>query len=106
MQNVIEQVKYCWDKIMNKIIIGILLLNLITMIVYGVDKQKAIRGSWRVPEKTLIGLAVFGGSIGAFIGMHLFHHKTKKPKFYIGIPVILVLQAAVAVWYFTAGRHI
>lgn len=85
---------------MDKFVMGILILNGITFVIYGVDKQRAIRGKWRVPERTLIGLAVFGGSIGAILGMHLFHHKTKKPKFYIGVPVIFVLQVVAAVWFF------
>lgn len=85
---------------MDKIAVGILLINGIAFFVYGMDKQRAVRGKWRVPEKTLLGLAVLGGSLGALFGMHLFHHKTKKPKFYIGIPVILVLQVLTAAGYF------
>lgn len=90
---------------MDKFAMGILILNGITFAIYGVDKQRAIKGKWRVPEKTLIGLAVFGGSIGAFFGMHLFHHKTKKPKFYISIPVIFLLQVVAAVWYLFYIHH-
>lgn len=90
---------------MDKFAMGILILNGITFAIYGVDKQRAIRGKWRVPEKTLIGLAVFGGSIGAILGMHLFHHKTKKLKFYIGIPVIFLLQVVAAVWYLFCIHH-
>ena len=57
-----------------------------------IDKQKARRGAWRIPEATLMGVAVLGGSIGAIAGMHLFRHKTKHPKFYIGLPCILAAQ--------------
>lgn len=66
------------------------------------DKQKARRGAWRIPEATLIGIALFGGSIGALIGMYSFRHKTKHPQFTIGIPVILILQitGVIAVYLF------
>lgn len=57
-----------------------------------IDKQKARRGAWRIPEATLMGVAVLGGSIGAIAGMRLFRHKTKHPKFYIGLPCILAAQ--------------
>lgn len=57
-----------------------------------VDKIKAKRNLWRIPEATLIGVAAIGGSIGAIAGMNLFRHKTKHAKFYIGLPVILALQ--------------
>jgi uncharacterized membrane protein YsdA (DUF1294 family) len=72
-------------------------INLLAFVMYGIDKRKAIKGARRIPEKTLILLAVLGGAIGAFIGMHVFHHKTKKPKFFIGVPVILVVQIALTV---------
>ena len=57
-----------------------------------VDKYKAKRNLWRIPEATLMGVAAIGGSIGTIAGMNLFRHKTKHPKFYIGLPVILALQ--------------
>lgn len=73
-------------------------VNVITFLLYGLDKQKAIRRKWRIPESVLLTAAAIGGSAGAFFGMRLFRHKTKKAKFYIGIPVLLVLQAvAIAV---------
>ena len=68
------------------------LINITTLIVYGIDKNRAKREKYRISEKTLIILAAVGGSIGAAAGMRIFHHKTKKPKFFIGIPVILILQ--------------
>lgn len=67
-------------------------INIITFMVYGIDKEKAKRKMWRIPEATLLGLAVIGGSVGAYAGMQLFRHKTKHPKFTIGVPVIFVLQ--------------
>ena len=71
----------------------LIVINAITFLMYGIDKRKARKNQWRIPEKTLIFLAVLGGSPGALIGMYTFHHKTKKLKFQIGIPFILVVQA-------------
>lgn len=73
-------------------------LNGITFIIYGADKRKAEKHQWRVPEANLIGLAIAGGSIGAFFAMKVFHHKTKHAKFYIGVPVIFFLQIALAAY--------
>ena len=73
-------------------------INIITFIIYGIDKNRARRGAWRIPEKTLIGLAAAGGSIGALAGMSFFHHKTRKPLFKFGIPAILIVEAAVITW--------
>ena len=83
-----------------KLIIAVylILINLITFIVYGVDKSLAIKHKWRISEATLIMLAVIGGSIGAFLGMQVFRHKTKHMKFVIGVPVIIVLQVAIALF--------
>ncbi len=81
------------------IIIGYLLLaNVVTFITYGIDKYKAKKGKWRISEATLLLMAVFGGSIGAWLGMKAFHHKTMHKKFYIGVPAIIILQIAFAVW--------
>lgn len=82
-----------------QIITGCLLLvNVVTFMIYGIDKHKAIKGKWRIPEATLLLMAVFGGSIGAWLGMRIFHHKTMHKKFYIGVPTITILQIALAVW--------
>ena len=83
-----------------KLIIAVylILINLITFVVYGVDKSLAIKHKWRISEATLIMLAVIGGSIGAFLGMQVFRHKTKHMKFVIGVPVIIVLQVAIALF--------
>ena len=77
---------------MRNIIIYVFVVNVIAFLMYGLDKVKAKRLQWRIPESTLLGVAVIGGSIGAFLGMQIFHHKTKKPKFYIGVPAIFILQ--------------
>ncbi len=73
-------------------------INLAAFCMYGADKKRAVRNQWRISEKTLLGIAVLGGGPGSLLGMKVFHHKTKKLKFYFGIPVILILEAAAAVW--------
>lgn len=79
----------------------LVVINIVTFIVFGLDKAKAKNHSWRVPERTLFILAIIGGSIGAIIGMHTFRHKTRKWYFAIGMPVILIVQLAAA-WAFGA----
>ena len=77
-----------------RMIIGLYILgvNLLGLIVFFTDKQKAKRQSWRTPEATLFTVAIFGGSLGCLLGMYMFRHKTKKPLFFIGIPAILIIQ--------------
>ena len=77
-------------------------INVVTFCLYGIDKRKARRNRWRIPEDMLIILAVLGGSIGAWLGMSAWHHKTQHAKFKYGIPLILLAQltAAVAIWYY------
>ncbi len=74
-------------------------INVLTFLIYGVDKWKAKRDKWRIPEDTLIWLAVAGGSVGALLGMHLFRHKTRHRKFLIGIPVILLVQVVLLYFF-------
>ena len=69
----------------------LLIINIITFIIYGIDKYKSIKHKYRISEATLIILAIIGGTIGAFFGMIVFHHKTKKKKFTILIPIIMLL---------------
>lgn len=76
----------------------LVLINAVGLLIMLIDKKKARRGAWRIPERTLMWVALLGGSIGVTAGMYLFRHKTKHPKFYIGLPVILILQAALAAW--------
>jgi len=73
---------------------GILVLvNLAAFILMGVDKRRAIKGSWRIPERTLLAVCGAFAAAGGLIGMHVFHHKTRTPRFSLGVPVMLVLQA-------------
>lgn len=83
---------------MKYVAIYLLIVNALGFLLMLIDKQKAKRNLWRIPEATLMGVAAIGGSIGSLLGMYTFRHKTKHPKFTIGIPVILVLQIALAVW--------
>ena len=71
-------------------------VNTVAFIVYGIDKYRARNGKWRIPEATLLMLAVVGGSVGAWRGMKAWHHKTRHRKFRYGVPVILLLQIVVA----------
>ena len=79
----------------SSLILYLIIINVITFVIFGVDKYKAIRQEWRIRESTLLGLALIGGSIGGWLAMYIFHHKTKKVKFFVGIPVILVIQIVV-----------
>ena len=69
----------------------LIIINIITFIIYGIDKEKSKKNKYRISEKTLIILALIGGSLGALLGMYTFHHKTKKKKFTILIPLILII---------------
>ena len=83
------------------ILIYLLAVNTVTFIVYGIDKYKAKHAKWRISEATLLLLVVVGGSIGAWCGMKVWNHKTMHKKFKYGVPVIFLLQLALAVWIIT-----
>ena len=72
----------------------LIFINIVTFLVYGIDKWKAKQGSWRISEATLLMLAVIGGTIGALLGMQVWHHKTMHLKFKYGLPLILLAQIA------------
>ena len=76
-------------------------INVITFAAFGLDKRKAKKRKFRIRESVLLGLALIGGSLGAMAGMFLFHHKTRKPAFRIGIPVLFLLQGVI--WILIAG---
>ena len=78
----------------------ILGINVILFIIYGIDKLKAKKGKWRIPENTLLLLAIIGGSIGAWLGIKVWHHKTLHKKFKYGIPLIVIAQIAIVVYIF------
>lgn len=75
----------------------LLLLNAAAFAAMGADKRKAIRGDYRIPERTLFLLSFIGGSLGAYTGMYCFRHKTRHKKFVIGMPLILIFHLAVYV---------
>ncbi len=85
---------------MKYVVIYLIIINLITCILYGVDKLKAMAGGRRTPEKVLLGWTFVGGSLGALIGMQLFRHKTRHLKFQICVPLFLVLHIASAVFLY------
>ena len=78
----------------------ILGINVIVFIIYGIDKLKAKKRKWRIPENTLLLLAIIGGSIGAWLGIKVWHHKTLHKKFKYGIPLIVIAQIAIVVYIF------
>lgn len=79
------------------ILIWLIVWNLAAFFAMGIDKHRAKRDAWRIRERTLFLLAVLGGSVGAIVGMQLFHHKTRHWYFKFGMPAILLLQLAAAV---------
>lgn len=76
----------------------IVLSNLAAFLAYGIDKKRAREHKWRIPERRLFMLALIGGSAGALAGMYLFRHKTRKPRFVIGVPVILAVQLLLTIY--------
>lgn len=81
------------------ILIYLILLNLTGFSIMGIDKRRARKHMWRISEKALFLTAVLGGSVGALAGMYTFRHKTKHWYFVIGMPLILILQAGIAVYF-------
>ena len=86
---------------MNIILYYLLAVNIATFLLYGVDKYKAKKNKWRISEATLRTMAAIGGSIGAWTGMRLWHHKTMHKKFKYGIPVIIIMQIALVTYLHT-----
>ena len=84
---------------MRDLVIYLIGINVLTFLIYGIDKWKARKGKWRIPEDTLIWLAIAGGSIGALLCMYIFRHKTQHRKFTLGVPAILLVQAALAYYF-------
>ena len=76
----------------------LLAINALSFILFGLDKYKAKKGKWRISEATLLLMAVIGGSIGAWVGMRIWHHKTMHKKFKYGIPIIIILQVCLVVY--------
>lgn len=88
---------------MNSILLFFIIgINVITFVVYGIDKLKAKKGKWRIPEATLLLLAIVGGSMGAWCGMKVWQHKTLHKKFKYGIPLILIVQIGLCLYSWLA----
>ena len=85
-------------EMMHIILYYLLAVNIATFLLYGIDKYKAKKGRWRISEATLLLMAVIGGSIGAWVGMRIWHHKTMHKKFKYGIPIIIILQVALVAY--------
>ena len=85
--------------ILHIVAIYLAIINVVTFFTYGLDKLKARKAMWRIRETSLLLLAVLGGSIGAWLGMKVWHHKTQHKKFKYGIPAIMVIQLALAVFF-------
>ena len=80
-------------------LIYLAVINVVTFFMYGIDKWKAKKSKWRIREAALLGLAVLGGSIGAWLGMKVWHHKTQHKKFKYGVPAIIIIQLALIVYF-------
>ena len=87
-------------KLVYIIIIYLILINITGFAVMGIDKWKARKQAWRIPEKTLFLISILGGSIGIIAGMYTFHHKTKHWYFVIGMPLILIVQVAASCYIY------
>ena len=86
--------------ILHIVLIYLVIINVVTFFMYGIDKLKAKKSKWRIRETALLGLAVLGGSIGAWLGMKVWHHKTLHEKFRYGVPAIIIIQLLI-ISYFT-----
>ena len=86
-------------KHLHVVLIYLAVINVVTFFMYGIDKWKAKKSKWRIRETALLGLAVLGGSIGAWLGMKVWHHKTQHKKFRYGVPAIIIIQLALIVYF-------
>lgn len=84
---------------MNALICYIVVINLVSFMMFGIDKYKARRGQWRISEATLLAVAAIGGSLGARMGMKVWHHKTLHSKFRYGVPIMLLVHIALMAYF-------
>ena len=82
------------------VLIYLAVINVVTFFMYGIDKWKAKKSRWRISEAKLLMMAIIGGSIGAWLGMKVWHHKTLHKKFKYGVPLILITQLALILWIY------
>lgn len=81
------------------VVIYLIIMNILGFFAMGLDKHQAKMGNRRIPENTLFGFTLLGGGIGTIAGMYVFHHKTKKLKFKIGMPLILILEILIFIYF-------
>ena len=86
-------------KHLHVVLIYLSVINVVAFFMYGIDKWKAKNSKWRIRETALLGLAVLGGSIGAWLGIKVWHHKTQHKKFKYGVPAIIIVQLALIVYF-------
>ena len=91
---------------MTWVISAILAINLLGFVLAGVDKRRAVRKRWRIPERQLLLVAFLGGSVGLYLGFRVFRHKTRHPKFMIGVPLVLLLQVGLVVLWMLYGTQL
>ena len=84
---------------MKALIVYIIAINMVSFMMFGIDKYKARRGQWRISEATLLGVAAIGGSIGSWMGMKVWHHKTLHSKFRYGVPIMLLVHIALMAYF-------
>lgn len=89
---------------MTGLFIWILCMSVLAFVCYGIDKKRAVKHAWRIRESTLLFLAFAGGAPGAYLGMKVFHHKTKHWKFRILVPLALILWIVIAVWAYVTVK--
>jgi len=90
---------------MKPLLVYLLLVNALGFLLMLADKEKAKKNRWRIPEATLLAVAIIGGSLGSLAGMRLFRHKTKKTHFSVGLPVLFAIQAILLVLYLTIQQR-
>ena len=82
------------------VLIYLAVINVVTFFMYGIDKWKAKKSKWRIRETALLGFAVLGGSLGAWLGMKVWHHKTLHRKFRYGVPLLIIVQIALLIFIY------
>lgn len=90
---------------MSPILTYLLIMNAAGVLFMHEDKRRAVRGKYRIPEWVLLTVAFFGGSIGSYTAMYVFHHKTRKPRFSTGLPLMILMQGCFFLFLFTKGLN-
>lgn len=83
---------------LTNIFVYLLIINIFSFVLFAVDKRRSQKGGWRIEERNLLLSALLGGSLGAWLGMYILHHKTRHIKFYMGLPLIILVQAILIIY--------